>query len=387
MEAVFWLSVLFIGYVYVGYPLLLAVWTKAATALGRAALPRAERRILPVNRRQAMASAPRRSDRRQYPGVSIIIAARNEAARLPARIDNLLSSDYPVNRLQIIVASDGSTDATADAIKTFGSAVELVTVPPSGKAAALNAAVARARHPILVFADARQRFADDAIRRLVSHFDDPQVGAVSGELVLDCETSPSTSSVGEGVGAYWKYEKWLRRGEAAVGSTLGVTGAIYAMRRGLWQPLPAETVLDDVLGPMRVVLRGYRVTFDSFARAFDETAKNASAEMRRKVRTLAGNFQLLAQEPRLLVPGVNPVWLQFVSHKVARLLVPYALMAVLASSVVLASRSWFYAGALAAQVAFYALAAYGAVLDRRTAAAPAQGPAAAAPAGVTREAA
>jgi len=401
METIFWLSVLFIGYVYAGYPLLLAVWTKTATVLGRAARPRAERRIQPVNRRHPQvagvlpASALRLSDRREYPGVSIIIAARNEAARLPARIANLLASDYPVNRLQIIVASDGSTDATPDAIKAFGSAVELVTVPRSGKAAALNAAVAHARFPILVFADARQRFADDAIRRLVSHFGDPQVGAVSGELVLDCETSSSPSSVGEGVGAYWKYEKWLRRGEAVVGSTLGVTGAIYAMRRWLWQPLPAETLLDDVLGPMRVVLRGYRVTFDSLARAFDETAKTASAEMRRKVRTLAGNFQLLAQEPRLLVPGVNPVWLQFVSHKVARLLVPYALIAVLASSAVLAAGSWFYAAAFAAQAAFYALAAYGAVLDRRadavldhrTDAAPDQRPAAATSAGVTREAA
>src|SRR5688572_1721302 len=367
METIFWLSVLFIGYVYAGYPVLLAVWTKAATALGRARLPRAERRAQPVERRQA---PDRDTDRRVYPGVSIIIAARNEAARLPARIANLLASDYPVNRLQIIVASDGSTDATPDAIRTFGSAVELVTVPPSGKAAALNAAVKHARYPILVFADARQRFAGDAIRRLVPHFGDPQVGAVSGELVLDCETSSSPSSVGEGVGAYWKYEKWLRRGEAAVGSTLGVTGAIYAMRRWLWQPLPAETLLDDVLGPMRVVLRGYRVTFDSLARAFDETAKTASAEMRRKVRTLAGNFQLLAQEPRLLVPGVNPVWLQFVSHKVGRLLVPYALLAVCAASAALAQRSWFYAGVLSVQTVFYGLAVYGAVLDRRAQPAP-----------------
>lgn len=382
MALVFWLAVLFIGYVYAGYPLLLAVWTKLATMLGRVPLPRSERRAQPAERRQ---SAARRGDRRLYPGVSIIIAARNEAARLPARIANLLSSDYPAGRLQIIVASDGSTDATADALRPFGGAVELVMVPPSGKASALNAAVARARHPILVFADARQRFAADAIRRLVSHFRDPQVGAVSGELVLDCEAAsaaePPASSVGEGVGAYWKYEKWLRRRESVVGSTLGVTGAIYAMRRWLWQPLPAETLLDDVLGPMRVVLRGYRVTFDGFARAFDETAKTASAEMRRKVRTLAGNYQLLAQEPRLLVPGVNPVWLQFVSHKVARLLVPYALIALVTSSAVLAPRHWFYALAFAAQAGFYALAAYGAVLDRRQAAA------AGAPREVMREAA
>jgi cellulose synthase/poly-beta-1,6-N-acetylglucosamine synthase-like glycosyltransferase len=257
-------------------------------------------------------------------------------------------------------------------------------LPPSGKAAALNAAVARARYPILVFADARQRFAADAIRRLVSHFRDPEIGAVSGELILDCETASSDSSVAEGVGAYWKYEKWLRRGESTVGSTVGVTGAIYAMRSWLWQPLPADTLLDDVLGPMRVVMRGYRVTFDGLAHAFDTTAKTASAELGRKVRTLAGNFQLLAQEPRLLLPGLNPVWLQFMSHKVARLLVPYALVSLLLSSMALAPRSWFYAAACAAQLAFYALAAYGAVLDRRQSALP---PAPSSPSEVMREAA
>jgi hypothetical protein len=140
------------------------------------------------------------------------------------------------------------------------------------------------------------------------------------------------------------------------------------MRRWLWQPLPDDTLLDDVLAPMRVVMRGYRVTFDGLARAFDVTAKDASAEMRRKVRTLAGNFQLLAREPRLLVPGLNPVWLQFMSHKVGRLLVPYALIGLLVSSLALARYHWFYAVAFAAQLAFYALAAYGAALDRRAAA-------------------
>jgi cellulose synthase/poly-beta-1,6-N-acetylglucosamine synthase-like glycosyltransferase len=263
------------------------------------------------------------------------------------------------------VASDGSTDQTLDALAPYAAHVELVMLPPRGKAAALNAAVSRARHPILVFADARQRFAPDAIRRLVRHFTRLSVGAVSGELVLDCEQGQATSTIGDGVGAYWKYEKWLRRHEAIVGSTLGVTGAIYAMRRRLWQPLPDETILDDVLGPMRIVLQRYRVIFDHTAQAFDAAATDAAVETRRKVRTLAGNFQLLALEPRLLVPGVNPVWFQFVSHKLGRLLVPYALAGALISSLWLAPASWIYATAAAGQLAFYGLAAYGAVLDRR----------------------
>jgi biofilm PGA synthesis N-glycosyltransferase PgaC len=349
MEAVFWLSIGLIVYVYAGYPLLLAVWARIVTIVSR--------------RHAADDASPRAAS--ALPPVTVIIAARNEARRLPSRIDNLLASDYPKDRLQIIVASDGSTDTTLDALEPYAPVVELIMLPPGGKARALNAAVARARHPILVFADARQRFAPHTIRRLVRHFERLSVGAVSGELVLDCERGGSASTVAGGVGVYWKYEKWLRRREAVVGSTLGVTGAVYAMRRVLWEPLPPDTILDDVLGPMRIVLRRYRVLFDDTALAFDEASRDVVAETQRKVRTLAGNFQLLAQEPRLLVPGLNPVWLQFMSHKVGRLAVPYALVTLLASNLWLAPGSWLYAAALAAQLAFYGLAGYGAVLDRR----------------------
>jgi poly-beta-1,6-N-acetyl-D-glucosamine synthase len=356
MESVFWVSVAFVAYVYVGYPLLLAVYTRLARRPPASSL---------------LAPAQRRDD---FPGVSIIIAARNEGHRLPARIANLLESDYPSDRLQIIVASDGSTDATVDALNPYRDRVELVVLPPLGKANALNAGVLRAVHPILVFADARQRFAPDAVRRLVAHFRDPRIGAVSGELILDCENDSGdgggiapSSTIGEGVGAYWKYEKWLRRHEAVAGSMVGVTGAIYAMRRYLWQCLPTDTLLDDVLGPMRLVMRGYRVAFEANARAFDETAKDASHELRRKTRTLAGNFQLLTQEPRVLMPAVNPVWLQFISHKVGRLLSPYALIAIFVSNTmrVITSPSPFYLATFAAQVGFIALALYGVALDRR----------------------
>jgi cellulose synthase/poly-beta-1,6-N-acetylglucosamine synthase-like glycosyltransferase len=357
MESVFWGSVAFIAYVYVGYPLMLAAYTR---------LVRRQPRLPQVVRAQ------RRDD---LPGVSVVIAARNEAHRLPDRIANLLESDYPSDRLQIIVASDGSTDDTVDALASYRDRVELVLLPPLGKANALNAAVLRAIHPVLVFADARQRFAPDAIRRLVTHFRDPQVGAVSGQLILDCEDADQgesdkedpSSTIAEGVGTYWRYEKWLRRHEAVVGSMVGVTGAIYAMRRYLWQCLPTDTLLDDVLGPMRLVMRGYRVTFEPGAHAFDRTAPDAAHELRRKMRTLAGNFQMLAQEPRVLLPLINPVWLQFVSHKIGRLLVPYALIAIFVSNAVLmlTAASRLYALTFSAQVVFYGLAVYGAALDHR----------------------
>jgi biofilm PGA synthesis N-glycosyltransferase PgaC len=342
MEALFWISFAVIVYVYVGYPLLLAAWARLAQRTPR----------------KAAADAG-------WPSVSIVLAARDEGLRLPARIRNLLTIDYPGPR-ELIVVSDGSTDDTTDVVRAFGGAVTLVEVPAGGKPSALNAGVARSRGDILVFADARQQFSHDALVHLVANFADPQVGGVTGELVLDAEIDDTDSTVGDGVGLYWKYEKWLRRNESQVWSTLGATGAIYALRRELWRRLPADTLLDDVLAPMRAVLAGRRVVFEERARAYDRTSANATAESRRKVRTLAGNYQILVQEPRLLLPVVNPVWLQYVSHKIGRLFVPWALAGAFFASAVLMFDGWIYAVAFAFQALFYGLAAYGAWSEYRS---------------------
>jgi biofilm PGA synthesis N-glycosyltransferase PgaC len=342
MELLFWIACGVILYVYAGYPALLAVWARIApfdSAQGR-----------PFDGAQGGPLA-----------VSIVVAARNEAATLVRRIENLLALDYPSELVQIVVVSDGSTDGTKDILERYADRVDAVLLPPGGKAIALNAGVAATRHGIIVFSDARQSFASDALRALVAPFADAKVGGVSGELVLDCESGDGTSNIGEGVGAYWRYEKWLRRHESLIGSTLGATGAIYALRRSLWRPLPADTILDDVLAPMRAVLAGYRVIFEPTARAYDRAAA-ADAEFRRKTRTLAGNYQLLRLEPRLLVPIVNPVWCQFVSHKLGRLVVPWALGLVLVSSAVLAPSSPVYAAALISQLLLYGLALRAATL-------------------------
>jgi biofilm PGA synthesis N-glycosyltransferase PgaC len=339
LKALFWIAVAITAYVYVGYPTLLAAWAAIA--------PKPIRRS-PVT-----------------PSVSIVIAARNEASTIRQRIDNLLESDYPRERMQIIVVSDGSTDGTPEVVKAYRPRVDVVVQPPSGKASAINAGVAAARHEVIVFADARQTFAPDALRALVAPFGDPDVGGVSGELLLDAESGSGASTIADGVGAYWRYEKWLRRHESLVGSTLGSTGAIHAMRHDLWHSLPNETILDDVLAPMQVVLSGARVVFEGEAKAYDRAAPVAAAEFKRKTRTLAGNYQLIALQPRLLVPFLNPVWLQFVSHKLGRLVVPYALGVIFVTSAALATEHLVYAAAFAAQVAFYGLASYGAVLDKR----------------------
>jgi cellulose synthase/poly-beta-1,6-N-acetylglucosamine synthase-like glycosyltransferase len=347
MDVVFWASVLIIGYVYAGYPLLLALRARAS---GR------------PPRKGSLDGGP------PWPSVSIIVAARNEASRLPDRIENLLALPYDGPR-EIIVVSDGSTDGTTAALAPYANRIRLVRVPGRGKPSALNAGVETSTGEILVFADARQWFSRDALRHLVANFADPQVGGATGELVLDCETNRpehgSTSTIGDGVGLYWKYEKWLRKKESLLWSTLGATGAIYALRRSEWRPLPAATLLDDVLAPMRIVLAGRRIVFDEHARAFDRTPPDATAESRRKTRTLAGNYQILLLEPRLLVPIVNPVWLEYLSHKIGRLLVPWALLALLTSTAALVGKSWFYTAALTVQLVFYALAGLGAWLEAR----------------------
>jgi cellulose synthase/poly-beta-1,6-N-acetylglucosamine synthase-like glycosyltransferase len=345
METIFWGSLLLIVYVYAGYPALLLLWSRVAGE--------------PVRKRPL--SRPT-----DWPSVSVIIAARNEAARLPGRIENVLEQHYR-GQLEIIVVSDGSTDGTAEALAGFADRIRLIEVAAGGKAAALNAGAAVARGEILVFADARQRFAPHAIAALASNFDDPRVGGATGELILNCERdgAASDSSIGESVGLYWRYEKWLRHHESLVRSTLGATGAIYALRQSLWHPLPPGALLDDVLAPMRAVLRGYRIVFEERAQAFDWVAPSAAAESARKIRTLAGNYQILAQEPRLLVPFVNPVWLQYVSHKVGRLVVSWALLGLLVSSIVLAPRGWLFAVALILQLGFYGLAAVGAWLESK----------------------
>lgn len=338
MPLLFWISAAIVVYVYAGYPCLLAGWAAAA------------------DRRRHL-----RFPLGQWPSLSIVVAARNEARRLPGRIANLLEQDYP-GRREIIVISDGSTDGPGAALAGFGDAVHLIELPAGGKPLALNAGVRAASGDILVFADARQRFAPGALIKLARNFADPRVGGATGQLVLDCERGAGPDSeVGDGIGVYWKYEKWLRRNESRVWSTLGATGAIYALRRSLWRPLPADALLDDVLAPMRSVLGGKRIVFEEHAVAYDGTARDAAAEARRKKRTLAGNYQILAQEPRLLVPVVNPVWLQYVSHKVGRLVVPWALVTLLFSSIALAHSGWFYKAIVTVQCEFYGVALAGAL--------------------------
>ncbi|MGH9869393.1 MAG: glycosyltransferase family 2 protein [Candidatus Polarisedimenticolia bacterium] len=340
----FWGAVAALIYLHAGYPLLLAVWARL--------------KPWPSPSRHEDA-APGRL-RRPAPLVSVLLVACNEAERIDARLANLLTLDHPRDRLDILVASDGSTDDTVRRARAWHQeGVRVLALPQrGGKPAALNALAALARGDILMMADARQRFEPDALPALLAHFDDPRVGAVSGALVLRAD-----GSVGRGVGAYWRLESFIRRQESVIDSSVGVTGAIYAVRRHLVTPMPPDTLLDDVLIPMRVVRQGYRVLHEPRARALDRASGSGREEFTRKVRTLAGNFQLFARERWMLLPWRNRLWLQTMSHKALRLLGPVFLGLALAANVALVTAP-FYAALLAAQILFYAIALGGGRLSR-----------------------
>ena len=331
-SAVFWGSASLLAYVYLGYPALVRAWSGL--------------RPKPILRAPA------------EPEVTMLVVAHNEADNVAERLENALVQAYPADKLEIVLASDGSTDETVERARVYEPAGVTVMAfeRRRGKPAVLNDLVPSARGEIVVLGDARQRFAPDAVRALVAPFADARVGAVSGELIL--REDGADSAVGQGVGFYWRYEKFMRAHEGRIDSTVGVTGAVYAIRRHLFEAIPDDTILDDVLIPLRIVRRGYRVVFEPAARAFDRPAADAGQEFARKARTLAGNFQLFSREPWLLSPRRNRVWVQTLSHKGLRLIAPLLHAGAFLAALPL-TRGRVYRLALAAQLAFYAAAAAG----------------------------
>ena len=330
MKWVFWMSATFIAYTYLGYPLWL--WIRSRWC------------------RKPVRSGP------YIPFLSIIMIVRNEEKVLPRKLRNLLDLNYPDESLEIVMVSDGSTDSTNQILSehTANPRIRVILNPQQqGKAAGLNAAMSSVRGEIVVFTDARQQIEPDAIRVLVENFADPEIGCASGELMLG---DPETGEAEQGMGVYWRIEKAVRELESAVGSVVGATGAIYGVRRKLLVNVPDDAILDDVYIPMHVVRRGARVIFDPRARAWDSPDQGTAREFTRKVRTLSGNYQLLQLAPWLLT-SANPLRFQFVSHKVLRLVVPFALLATLLASFL--TPGVFYRGAVILQLAFYTLSFLG----------------------------
>ncbi len=350
MGWLFSISVFLLAYVYAGYPALIGLWARL--------------RPRPV-RKGPFAG-----------GVSVLIAAHNEAETLPRKLDNLLALAQTEPIREIWIGLDGCTDETAarvqEKIRISNIQYPISNVhveagaevrgrrsevgspdnqrpsttnqqPPTiqivefesrrGKAATLNDLMIRAGQPVFVMMDARQRVEAGAISKLLENFADEQVGAVSGELVYES----AAGAAQKGAESYWGYEKFIRLSESRVWAVPGATGALYAIRKELCEPIPENTLVDDVLIPMRAVLKGYRCLFEPAARVFDLPSARFGQEGVRKRRTLAGIWQLAGLEPRFFSFGSNPIAFQWISHKFLRLLTPFFVLAGLIS---LAGMAW-----------------------------------------------
>ena len=325
MSIVFWLSFAVIGYTYVGYPAIMFLLARFAAHPWR----------------KAAFNTP----------VSVVMAVHNGAARLPEQIEHLVSLD-PERVCEVIIVSDGSTDGTAEILsKTLDPRLRSIILPEQGgKAVALNHGIAAANGEILLFIDIRPKVAPGALAELMSNFADPTVGCVAGELLLNTDGHDATSSAVSGV--YWRYEQWIRNCEAAFDSPVGVYGGFYAARRSLVQPFPPGTILDDMFQPLTILRQGYRSVLDRSAIVTDTWPGRAAGEFQRKVRTLAGNFQLVSLAPWIL-SFRNRVLFQLISHKLLRLVVPYFFLLLLISASWLGVNSGVWRLIALAQWAFW----------------------------------
>ena len=293
---ILWFTAMIGLYIVAVYPILLRCWRRAAP--------------------------PVKKDGEFRPTVSVLLAVCNGEDFIQEKLESLFALKYPANLLDVVVVSDGSTDATDEIVARFADRrIRLVKVPHGGKAAALNAGMIHASGEIVFFTDVRQTLDPNALSNLVANFADPSVGAVTG-----APRFLHANRVGEqaDMDLYWRYELWTRQRHSQIDSVLATTGWIYALRRTLAEPVPPDTLTDDLIIPLRVLLRGYRVIFDPAAMAFDY-AEIQGGEFRRKLRTLAGLWQVCVRVPKLFTRA-NRMRFHFVSNKVARLVLPWAIL-------------------------------------------------------------
>lgn len=315
-------------------------------------------------------ASPRRVGKADItPSVSLIIAAHNEAARIGAKLDSLERLDYPMELLELIVASDGSTDATAEVVKQRGrvgglSNVQVLDLPRVGKAGALNAAVAQARGEILAFSDANAVLAPSSLRSLVRSFADPEVGGVAGNQVYVKGIASAGTATGEK--SFWSIDRAMKDAQSRSGNAIAATGSLYAVRRDLFQPV-AEGVTDDLFVSLSVIDAGRRLVFEPDAIAFEMTAKSSSIEYGRKVRIMTRGLRGLSLRPHLLNPRRTGFYaLDLISRKLLMRLMAVPLLLLALTSAQLARSSRFFRLVLLMQATAYTLGGAGFILaDRR----------------------
>lgn len=334
LTAVFWFSVLTIGYAYVGYPIIISVLTRLVAR--------------PVHRAEVT------------PTVSLVIPAYNEEKCIAERIENSLALDYPADRREIVVVADGSDDDTVGIVAKYQNrGVRLLYQPERrGKAAAMNRAVPQTQGEILVFTDANALFRSDALRKLVRNFADPQVGCVAGRKAI-------RGTTGEGEGLYWRYESYLKRCDSAIGSVMGAAGEIVALRRELYTVLEEDSIIEDFVLSLRVVESGWRAVYEPEAVAWEEGLPSVRGDWIRRTRIAAGGYQAFVRLRGLLHPRHGLVAFQYLSHRILRWIVTPGLWVLMLLSNLGLLRHPFYGCTMVLQALFYGVALAGYVAARR----------------------
>lgn len=344
-EISFWILVGIILYTYLGYGALVIVlgWIKGFF--------RGKQRVI---------------TRAGEPSVTLLVAAFNEESWLERKIENSLSLDYPGDKLKIMVVNDGSDDGSAEIIKKFPQIIQIHEIRRCGKMAAINRAMHLVESEIVVFSDANVLLNREAVRELVSFFDDPTVGCVCGEKRMYMGSRNGAASAGEGT--YWRYESWLKKEEAIVGSCIGATGDLYAIRVALYRNEPVDTLVDDFVISLRIALRGYRLQYAPGAYAMESSAPDIGEEFKRKVRIAAGHLQAILRMPELLNPFRHGMLtFQYISHKFLRsFVVPLCLVVLIPLNLFLLPEGGvLYVFLFILQVVFYLAAAVGYLLQKR----------------------
>lgn len=342
-EVFFWGAVFLLAHTYFLYPLMLFAMEGVAHVVQSIRFMQTE-----ADRRGA------RKERESLPSVSLVVAAYNEADCIQQKLENSLALDYPAERFEVVIGSDGSTDATEDIVRQCtDERVRLSSAPRAGKTTVLNRCIPAARGDIVVLSDANTMIDAGAVRQLVRHFEDPEVGAVCGKLKL---YNPTKRDYEES--AYWSYESLIKFYEGRRGAVMGANGGLYAIRRSLFTELPPSTIVDDFVIPLRILEKGYKVVYEAEAVATEETTEDYGKEFGRRARIAAGNFQSLRMVPGLLLPTAGFPAFAFWSHKLLRWCAP-ALMGIALVANLFLLDSVLYQLTLLAQALFYGLAYLG----------------------------
>ncbi|MBY0426227.1 MAG: glycosyltransferase family 2 protein, partial [Cytophagales bacterium] len=345
LEWAFWICIFISFYAYLGYGILL---------------------YLIVKIKRVLTKKEPNFDETFTPSVTFVVPCYNESETVVQKIENCISMDYPKELYSIIFITDGSTDGTPEIVKKYEGQVQLLHSPlRKGKAAAENRSMEFVKSDIVIFSDANTILPVDAVKKLVRHYSNPKVGAVSGEKRILKKASDKAAGAGEGI--YWKYESFLKKLDSELLTIVGAAGELFSFRTSLFEPLEEDSILDDFMVSMRIADRGYRVIYEPEAYAQETASESIKEELKRKIRICAGGWQSMSR----LLPVLNPfrnftLTFQYVSHRVLRWsIVPLLLLLAIPLNIILTKLTWFYTLLLGAQTIFYSLALLGWYFENR----------------------